>query len=51
MLLAIPTYTISIFRVLENVCEEMDKTGRNFWWGVALDKLRFLALKKWSHIC
>jgi ribonuclease HI len=30
---AIPVYVMSIFRLPESVCEDLNKLARNFWWG------------------
>lgn len=30
---AIPTYTMSCFKVLDSLCDEMTSLIRNFWWG------------------
>ena len=30
---AIPTYTMSCFQLLKGLCEELERTERNLWWG------------------
>lgn len=46
---AVPTYSMSTFRVFKGVCRTMDAMVRNFWWG-ARDDTRFLALKSCKNI-
>ena len=48
---AIPTYSMSIFKIPKGVCEEMDVITRRFWWGVKSGKHNYLALKAWKDIC
>ena len=30
---AIPTYTMSCFKIPDSLCDEMTNLVRNFWWG------------------
>ena len=30
---AIPVYIMSIFKLQDGVCDQMEQTIRNFWWG------------------
>ena len=30
---AIPTYTMSCFKIPDSLCDEMTNLIRNFWWG------------------
>ena len=30
---AVPTYTMSCFKLLDSICEELTSMVRNFWWG------------------
>lgn len=30
---AIPTYTMSCFKILDSLCEDFMSMIRNFWWG------------------
>ena len=30
---AIPTYTMSCFKLLDALCDELTSMLRNFWWG------------------
>ena len=31
--LAVPTYTMSCFKIFYSICDERTSTVRNFWWG------------------
>ena len=35
---AMPTYTMSVFKLSNNLCDEMTSMVRTFWWGQANDK-------------
>jgi hypothetical protein len=39
---AIPTYTMSIFKLPLGVCDELTRITREFWWGVEMGKERQL---------
>ena len=30
---AIPTYTMSVFKLPDSLCEDLTNMIRNFWWG------------------
>ena len=34
---AIPTYTMSVFKLPKSLCEDLTSTIRNFWWGQRTD--------------
>lgn len=44
---AIPVYVMSIFRLPESVCEDLNKLARNFWWGADKGK-RKTHWRAWS---
>lgn len=48
---AIPTYNMSTFRLLKQVCKEMDAKVKGFWWGMNQGSKCFLAFKKWNEVC
>ena len=35
---AIPTYTMSVFKLPKSLCEDLTSMIRNFWWGQRIDK-------------
>lgn len=35
---AIPTYTMSCFKISDSLCEELTSMVRNFWWGQRKDE-------------
>ena len=38
----IPTYSISCFKILDVLCEEMTSLIRNFWWGQKNEERKWL---------
>lgn len=48
---AIPTYTMSTFRIPRKVCKEMDSAIKRFWWSSNNKSGCYLALKAWGDIC
>lgn len=48
---AIPTYTMSTYRVPTGVGNDLDALVRKFWWESKPNADRFLALKGWKEIC
>ena len=38
--LAVPTYTMSCFKIFYSICDERTSTVRNFWWGQKVDERR-----------
>lgn len=38
---AIPTYTMSCFKLPDSLCEELSSMIRNFWWGQKPEKKRW----------
>jgi hypothetical protein len=48
---AIPSYTMSTFMLPVSICNMLDRSFKNFWWGFPKDKSRNLSLKSWSSIC
>ena len=47
---AIPTYTMSCFKILNSLCDEMTSMIQNFWWGQKRDK-RKMAWLSWEKLC
>lgn len=47
---AIPTYTMSCFQLLKGLCEELERTERNFWWGQR-DQEAKMAWVSWGKMC
>ena len=35
---AVPTYTMSCFKLPDSICEELTSMVRNFWWGQKVDE-------------
>jgi hypothetical protein len=48
---AIPSYAMSTFLLPKNICSNLDKVFKNFWWGFPYAKTRNLTLKSWHSIC
>ena len=48
---AIPSYTMSTFMLLASICNKLDQSFKNFWWGFPPTKVRNLSLKSWSSLC
>lgn len=44
---AIPTYTMSTFRLPSSVCKKMDSAVKRFWWATKSNSGRYLAMKSW----
>ncbi|XP_075665346.1 uncharacterized protein LOC142635011 [Castanea sativa] len=47
---AIPTYTMSCFKIPNKLCEEITSLIRSFWWGHCKDE-RKMALISWEKLC
>ena len=47
---AIPTYSMSCFKISDSLCEEMTSLMRNFWWGQKKDE-RKMAWISWDKLC
>lgn len=47
---AIPTYTMSCFRLPSNLCEEINRNYAMFWWGSS-SKAKKIHWRKWSDLC
>ena len=48
---AIPMYTMSVFKILNNtLCDEMTSMVRNFWWGQMEEKTK-MAWPSWDKVC
>ena len=47
---AIPTYTMSCFKLLDSLCDELTSLIRNFWWGQKQNE-RKTAWLSWEKLC
>jgi ribonuclease HI len=47
---AIPTYTMSCFRLPNRLCQDLEAMIRKFWWGHGPDKNK-ICWVKWSSLC
>ena len=47
---AIPTYSMSCFKISNTLCDELKSMIRNFWWGQKDDE-RKLAWLSWEKLC
>jgi hypothetical protein len=48
---AIPSYTMSLFLLLKNLCNDLESNLRKFWWGYPLEKKHNLMLLGWNKTC
>ena len=48
--LVMPTYTMSCFKILDSLCEELKTMIRKFWWGQRKDENKISWLS-WEKIC
>lgn len=48
---AIPTYAMSSFLLPKNICSDMDRIIRRYWWSANSNATGFMALKSWNEIC
>ena len=46
----IPTYTMSVFKLPDSLCEDLTSMIRNFWWGQRNDE-RKLVWMSWEKLC
>ena len=47
---AIPTYTMSCFKLSDSLCDELMRMIRNFWWGQKKEEKK-IAWLSWEKIC
>ena len=47
---AVPTYTMSCFKLPDSICEELTSMVRNFWWGQKGDE-RKMPWMSWETLC
>ncbi|XP_075660665.1 uncharacterized protein LOC142630550 [Castanea sativa] len=47
---AIPTYTMSVFKLPDSLCEDLTSMIRNFWWGQRNDE-RKIVWMSWEKLC
>ena len=40
----VPTYTMSMFKLLNTLCDEMTSMVRNFWWGQTHERTKMACL-------
>lgn len=50
VLQAIPTYTMTTFKLSSGLCSNLDRIIRKFWWSNTSEKAGFCALKAWEEI-
>jgi len=46
----IPTYTMSCFKILDSLCNDLTRMIRNFWWGQKRDEKK-MAWLSWDKFC
>ena len=46
----IPTYTMSVFKLPNILCDEMTGMVRKFWWGQTNEKTK-MAWLSWDKVC
>ena len=47
---AIPTYTMSVFKLLDSLCDKMTSMVRKFWWGQKEGRNKMTWLS-WEKMC
>ena len=47
---AIPTYTMSCFKIPDSLCDELTSMIRNFWWGQKGEEKK-MAWLSWDKFC
>jgi hypothetical protein len=47
----IPFYAISTFLLPKSICNQLNRTFKNFWWGFPSSKTRNFSLKSWNSLC
>ena len=47
---AIPTYTMSCFKISDSLCDDLTSMIRNFWWGQKQDE-RKMSWLSWEKLC
>ena len=47
---AIPAYTISVFKLPDNLCDEMTSMVQAFWWGQSNGRNK-MAWISWNKVC
>lgn len=47
---AIPTYTMSCFKIQDSLCDDLTSIIRNFWWGQKVDEKK-IAWLSWEKMC
>lgn len=50
MAFAIPTYTMTYFKLPDSLCDEITSMIRNFWWGQKQEEKKILWLS-WEKMC
>ena len=48
--LAIPTYTMSCFKIPESLCDDLTSMIRNFWWGQKSEEKK-IPWVSWEKMC
>ena len=47
---AVPSYTMSCFKLPDTLCEELTEMVRQFWWGQVKEEKK-LAWRSWEKMC
>ena len=47
---AIPTYTMSCFKIADSLCDDLTSMIRNFWWGQKVEEKK-IAWLRWEKMC
>lgn len=48
---AIPNYTVSVFLLPQNLCEELERMMNSYWQGMKRNGDRGLNLWRWKRLC
>lgn len=48
---AIQVYSVSIFKLPQGICKDLDALVRKFWWESNQNSNRYLAFKSWGVLC
>nr|XP_011468563.1 PREDICTED: uncharacterized protein LOC105352685 [Fragaria vesca subsp. vesca] len=47
---SLPTYAMSVFKLIKNLCEDLEQLCAKFWWGSTKEK-RKIHWKHWKALC
>lgn len=48
---AIPSYVMSVFRIPQSICEELERSMNNFWWGRNRANKNDICWTAWESLC